>query len=96
MPCVPHATYYPTYFMHDDTWLSMCQVFIRLVPHGMCPHAMCCHVILPFLLEIREILTVQEFNVIRLHNYISQDELNDVVSVTIRDQEKLPSLQPLL
>ena len=29
----------PTHFMHDDTWLSMCQVFTRLMPHGTCPHA---------------------------------------------------------
>ena len=55
----------PTHFMHDDTWLSMCQVFARLVPHGMCPPAMCCRVIRPFYLETLEIPNVPEFDVIR-------------------------------
>ena len=58
----------PTHFMHDDTWLSMCQVFTRLVPHGTCPHAVCCRVIRPLCLETREIPTVPEFDVIRSCN----------------------------
>ena len=86
---------------HVDTWLAMCHTCICLCmlcdtwlsmchSHSLsCVTHMTCHVSSDTpCLEKREIMTVLEFNKIRLGNYISQDEFNDKVHFVIQDLEK--------
>ena len=73
MPCVTHMACHVSHMyvfaMHCDTWLAMCHHMVRYVsPHGsLCVIHMACHVSPDTrFLEIREILTISEFNEIRM------------------------------